>query len=520
MKLIAQVFVIFLTVTMSIPAHSENIVGGKLALLTTCPGDITEKVAGKQDQQDEILPFFAALLTPLLTGVVNQGLKAAGSKLTESANKQNIDVLHAGDHFYYWPDNADNQSQEPVWKNKPRLHHACLIVVSKGTMKPGKKRKLEDITKGYKSVNFTPDPITQVLNEEALKIWLEAQKNGYSDLKIPGLIAVFDVELSEQKTEARLIPRFVMMDHSIREKKKDTNRRTMTFEFDFSIPGQDKSFGKPILILANIRIGTALVQDQNSQITSTWYTLPEIPKSSSDLVSTLKESTQQRKVEIQTALLAGKIARWKGDKNIPVPDDGDPFCTPNSAEVSANIIEEGAILAKELEKKTNKDPNHKVLRYTNSLLYYQSCKKQHALGLKLVNTREQFTSLTRSFDATVTVKEFRERSFEKFWGAVLSDDAMRTGLTSAIVGQVDPATRAAREKTEETANIAAWEAYDTAMVTARNAEITYLSATATEKPTKYIDMEAKKRAANRKALSLSISLPFPESGLWYGVDSG
>ena len=151
------------------------------------------------------------------------------------------------------------------------------------------------------------------------------------------------------------------------------------------------------------------------------------------------------------------------------------------------------------------------------MLYYQSCKKQKALGEKLTKNGKEFTSLTRSFDATVTVKEFRERSFAKYWGAVLSDDATRTGLTSAIVGQIDPATRAAREKSEETANIAAWEAYDTAMVAALSAEIAYQSATDAEKLAKYIDLEAKKRAANRKAEALKISLPYPDSGSWYGV---
>ena len=50
---------------------------------------------------------------------------------------------------------------------------------------------------------------------------------------------------------------------------------------------------------------------------------------------------------------------------------------------------------------------------------------------------------------------------------------------------------------------------------AEKAKLAYAAAEDKDKATKYLDMEYKKRAANRMADDLKIARPYPESGAWY-----
>ena len=127
----SKLLILSLSLLMNMPATAGEVVAGRLFLLENCPGD--KGAAGTK--QVEMLPFLAAILTPLLSGVVNQGLKAAGTKLSATASEANVDVLHVGDHFYLWPGTTDIDNSEAVWNKEPRLNHSCIIVASKGTLK-------------------------------------------------------------------------------------------------------------------------------------------------------------------------------------------------------------------------------------------------------------------------------------------------------------------------------------------------------------------------------------------------
>ena len=76
-----------------LPVFAADLPGGMVQFLTTCPGDLI--TTAKPEKADEGL--FAAILTPLLAGTINAGLKAWGAKLKEASQEQQVDTLHAGD---------------------------------------------------------------------------------------------------------------------------------------------------------------------------------------------------------------------------------------------------------------------------------------------------------------------------------------------------------------------------------------------------------------------------------------
>ncbi len=82
-------------------AHA-TITPGAIALLKECPG----KDRPEELDANESLP--AAILSPILSFAINQGLKTTGAKLQEIAKEATVDVLHHGGHFYEWNNNKWN----------------------------------------------------------------------------------------------------------------------------------------------------------------------------------------------------------------------------------------------------------------------------------------------------------------------------------------------------------------------------------------------------------------------------
>ena len=108
----------------SAPVHAQT-KPGQILLLDKCPGDVQPAITATGDEA-----LLQALLTPLLTGIVNSGLKLAGEKLKESAAEAQVDVLHVGSHFYQWRASPSDPNMKR-WDTK----YWCIVIASKRTKK-------------------------------------------------------------------------------------------------------------------------------------------------------------------------------------------------------------------------------------------------------------------------------------------------------------------------------------------------------------------------------------------------
>lgn len=495
-------------------ASQAAIQPGQLLLLEDCPGD--EKAEIKATSNEALLE---ALLTPLITGVVNSGLKLAGEKLKEASQEAQVDVLHTGAHFYEWRKSA-NDKEPGYWD----LASWCLIVASKQAKST--KTTLQDLVKGYEgyTVAVAEDGARSLKSRGNRETDLiDALKPaGFEGRATPGLLAVLDVELSAQRSEFRLVPRFVVMDHSIREKKTDKYQRDMTLEFSFAVASSADAFAKGLLKLEGLSIGSAKTQKPgHAHQASHWMPLPALNDNEKARMDAARALRAQQATHKQAAKLAGAAAvaldanEWKdSDGNLWRPVLPESEC-PALAAIARDLLKSHALLQAE-QVKPAKDPAV-VARWTNVVTYFDSCNKSRKAQEALSASATKAGALARSFDATIAIKEFRKRPVAKFFGEILADDTTREELTTAIVGAVDPATKEAAAKAEAKTRLALMKAYEEAVLKAQNSMIAYDSAKEEEKAAKLLQMHYDQRTANRAAEALGIALPYPEAGTWVGL---
>ena len=165
-----------------------------------------------------------------------------------------------------------------------------------------------------------------------------------------------------------------------------------------------------------------------------------------------------------------------------------------------------------------------IAKHTKLVAFCEACEKYHTAfatkqskRFRRAKTGGAAAETLLAFDAYVNVKEFRDRPVAQFFGDLLSDDTTRSGLTTALVNELDPATRAAKSAEKETADHKARTEFETALVAAEGAIAAYANAKEEEKAVKLIDMESKKRAANRLAESIGLPMPYPSSGTWLTI---
>jgi hypothetical protein len=174
-----------------------------------------------------------------------------------------------------------------------------------------------------------------------------------------------------------------------------------------------------------------------------------------------------------------------------------------------------ADLAEATAKPKGEQDAREVAALTTAEVFFRSCSRYRRLEALLDADGLKDQEAAGPFDLTVSLKEFRKRPFAQFFGAVLSESATQRSLTTAIVSGIDPATRAKAEAEREEASLAQREALESAIVAAEKARVVYESADEEDKPLRFIDMESKRRAANRKARALGVTPPYPGSGYWY-----
>ncbi len=476
-------------------AHAADVVGGRLLLLDICPGDTIRKAEGTPP---EVAPLVAALLTPILSSVITDGFKAWGAKLSEDAQEANFDVIHRGSHLYRYV--ADDK--------RFGLSFACVIVASQGVLES--KNGLAELATGYESHQIMPAggfvPDSAIKATEALSDKLE--EVGFSLDQPPAVLAVFDVELSAQRREVRLVPRFIAMDHSVREKKRDSRGRAITFEWVMQQPSAEKPFANPSFKVDGLRSTSPIIYSNapsDRPESSDWFALPALSPVAQTRLDETKDYETRQKVSMQVASLALDAAITLGETSLARFGGA----CPKKDESLVLWVKSRSALA--LERAKAKDKQTSLPRLEAADLFFTSCIDYYDSANKLEGALTVDGYQSNAFDVTLTLREFRQRPFAKFFGGIFSKDAVATAVSTAITAKIDPVKTAADEK----ARIALKEAYETAVIAAENAILAYSSAAEADKPAKFIEMESKKRVANRRARDIEWTLPYPDSGFWF-----
>jgi hypothetical protein len=467
-------------------AAGADPVTGRLLLLQQCPGEGT----GAPGQIGPRSAFLSALLTPLLTGLVGQGIETVGEKLTQEAQEASVDVVHRGDSFYRF--RATEQDFG--------LAFGCLVVASRSAR--SSSAGLDGLARGY-----LPSP-------GALQAVLESA--GYGPGRVPGILGVFDLKLSPERSALRLVPRFVAMDHSVRESKVDGKARTLTFEFLLETPAASRPFASVLVKIDGLLIGTPFVgpDGEHPQVSSPWFPPAPLDSGSAQRRSALADARGEMATRREAARLALAAASHLGDEDVAPYADQDPPCPPKQAAFELWARKHAALVEETAPAKSHQDAR-KVAALTAAETLFESCTRFRTLETWRSEDGLKDGDPAGPFDVTVTLKEFRKRPFAQFFGGVLSEGATQKGLTAAVLSGIDPATRARAEEEKERALLGLREDLESAVVAAEAARLAYDRAHEEDKAQRYLEMEAKKRTANRRARALGVPPPYPESGYWY-----
>lgn len=303
-----------------VPSHALGGPPGQLTFLENCPGDKLDNAVVAKDEG-----LFTLLLTPLLTGAINQGLKAVGTHLKDIASEKQVDVLHAGTYFYRATGEQINGPADLTESNDIELRSRCVLLTSRGTANI-KGRTLTQLSAGYHASTYRPTgnggrQIT-AWTPAGAALGTKLGELGYSDASRPGLVVVFDLELASVAGAARLVPRFVVLDHSIREKTADGYERDMTVELSLRLPGGTAPFAKMLTKFEGLKIGNgvrrmgtesgipdpqALASTQLS-VTGDWFSLPALDTEAAARVTAVNEAHTALKSNRNAFELAGAEA--------------------------------------------------------------------------------------------------------------------------------------------------------------------------------------------------------------------
>ncbi|MEX0299525.1 MAG: hypothetical protein AB3N28_10670, partial [Kordiimonas sp.] len=412
---------------------------GGVALLEMCPGDT---VTAPADTPGRAEGLFLSLLTPLLTKGVSMGLNAVGTKLNKAAQEADVDFHRVGGHFFTATKKNEN-AIDGSGAVSYGMRSACIVVASKGTnSKSSDGRNFGNLTSGYRKFEFGDD----VYSDGSADLVKQLEGMGFSaaeDVKtLPGLVAVFQVETSSVETEFRLVPRFVAVDHSIREKKADRKARTFTFETNYLIPGQDNAAeGHPIKI-GNLVIGQPFTQEmgEGASVSSRWLPMPKLDAS----VTSHVKSIGELKGKLGALKAAGALSAASAARLGYVAIAGNSTCRAPNIHQQELLDLHGKLSSEQVKASPS---TQLVARYTQAKAFHQSCFEQAALKNQIGKKVKGANSLARSYDLEIKIKEFRSRPFVKCLGELLSDEDTQGKLKETIVNAIDPATRQAAAKT-------------------------------------------------------------------------
>jgi hypothetical protein len=289
----------------------------------------------------------------------------------------------------------------------------------------------------------------------------------------------------------------------------------MTFDAVLEQPGATAAFGNPAVKIDGLIAGDPFIAklppNHDPYVSSEWFALPALAPAVVEQIEAMAGETTARTTADQTALLALHAAEKLGEADLGgYLNEGKVTCPTATVSKDEWVARQSALVVEKAKPKAQQRPQD-LARLGAAGAFYKACLdfRQHTDRLSKVEL--QPGQRAAPFDITVTVKEFRERPFAKFFGAVLSSDTVASGVAAAVAAPFDPVKAEAEEKAE----VLLREAYETAVVDAEKAIASHAGEVEpVAKLAKYIDMEAKKRAANRKARGLSLPVPYPDSGFW------
>ena len=466
--------------------------------------------------------FFGALagaiFSAVLPKIVEKGVSAIGKGLTDAAAEKQVDSLSAGNHLYIWAPVSSTALDF-------RLHTRCIVVTSRSIEDKdsvGLKAALAKFPTKVRIFDSTTKKIALTIGEKGDDLEALLRKDYPLNKETPSFIAVFDVELSAQKDEARLVPRFARLEHNLRGRSKRGSIRTMTLAIEIKTPDADKPFVTTKVIFKSMKAQRAYAGKELKGATSDWFNLPEIPA----IATGLKSGYQQAQTAVKINYLAAKLSAASvraltGDNDVPPEFGGkgnlkEDCASQPSAFENEWIVHQTAFSGLKLASNPKNLLTKEIATETAYITYYDSCKKAVLAQKKMDKASEQSLKyLARTYDIDISIIEYQNRPWVKFWGEVFSDAEVHKGVSSAIVNAVDPAKRKEAAEANAAGKLVLMKSYETARIEAEKAIIAYSSAAEVDKPTKLIDMESKKRAANRIADELKVDLPYPVSGLWF-----
>ena len=517
----------------SIPsAGAEDLVRGGVHVLPQCPGDKVTRASG----DPEFAGLLVGVIAPLITSGVNTLLKKAGQSLTEAAQEQTVDRLHQGSYFYNWQLDPDTDDEKFL------MNFGCVVVATRGTQNG--RSSLKSLASGYKSIQTT---LSGEGNSSSLKASEEALANelanllGRTDPAIedtrmpnPAVIGVFDVELSRQGTSFRLLPRFIAMDHSLRERRKSDTKRSFTFEAEFSAPGADTPFATVVAKIDGVSRNNSfdqaqLIKDYDSvgalsfsgQVTQ-WMPIVALDQSVRDQLARVSQADDQLKMLAETASKARALALASEFDSVAEVFDGfeesaplDEGCPP--AEAAKTAVDKIILPQISTENKKGKDADKLVIdAWTQAQIFFDTCRSIELEKGDQAKIKFRIGDRARTFDLQILIKEFRDRPVARFFGELLSDDDTRQGIASAITSRINPAElqEAAEEETNQTQMLRV--SLETALLAVRRQEIelSALPAGSNELRIKELEVQAAKTSANRVANELGQGLPYPSEGLF------
>jgi len=502
-------------------AASEPV--GFVELLPACPGDVFKKRTDVSVQAQESL--LASILSPLIGQTVSVGLDRLGSRLKEASEEKKVATLQTGTYLYKLQGDGST------------LNPRCLIVVSR-SVEEDKKQGLAAMSRDYLYATTT---ITEDTGDRAIVYHKDFQCRagsegcqtivdylkaaGFSDRVKPGVLGVFELELSNERTEFRLVPRFVVTDHSLRDERRDSKRRDLTFEIALHLPGTEEPAAELLFKFERLRHSQAFVIETDDAMrpdpvmTSRWIPLPEPSSRVSAKLAKRAELNARVKASVETAVLAAATIRNHTSNNPPEFQSMQFPCKSNVDTYFASYVDAKAELAALQTRATKSNPLSKeIAAATSRAAYYSACNdRSTARAAMQAELDKGFEDgyLSRAANISVDIKEFRKRPVIEFLADVLADDDTRSSVAEAITNSIDPAAieKAAQEAAAE--QVANLEKYEEARIADENAMLNYVAAADDQKATLFITMDSAKRSANRKARTAGVSIPYPESGFWY-----
>lgn len=517
-----------------VPIHAQ----GQVYLLDQCPGDeyIQATTQGTPAAaSEELAAFPAAIIAAILPTLVQKSVKSLGAAMTKAASEQQVNGFHAGEHLYVL-------AKQPAARDGKReylLKLGCVVVQGESATNP--VGVLHEIYKEYRSLterhddadpDNSPDKCEQIQNYERADheaYWcrnpdeLVDELEGRKPIRAPSFLAVLDVEQSRQRSEMRLIPRFVHFAQSLR-KPGDKNKRTVSITLDLQIPGAENPFGSTRIDFKDIRPGESYHQSDLPGIQSHWIALPNAGDSSTEAKNAFNAALDQVLTQAISARTAAET--WLEFDENPMPGynnsataDVMEICSSGENLQRIRLSDAHAKLAAAEARATKgKKTADDIRKLTLRVTYFDAClKAREAYSIVRNFESEVFSKLypARTYDARVAIFEFKERRALKFLGELLSDDSVATGISTAVVNEVDPVKQQEKAAAAAASQLELMKQYETAQVEARKAIVKYDAAE--EGPAKdeaEIDMMALKRAVNRLANQLGLSLPYPAAGTW------